>query len=248
MTDALTSIALWTIAALYAAVGHGGASGYLAVLSLSSPDAAPDWLRAQALLLNTGVSAIAFTRYRAHGLHDISTSGPLIAGSVPVAWLVGRLTLDGPVFDALLVLSLGAAGARLAMVDRPIETPRPAPHPAVWVGIGAALGALSGATGIGGGVFLSPLLILTGWCDAARAAPTTALFVLVNSLAGLAGLASGPGIELSPAMPIWLIATWLGGWLGAGWGRQAPPLLLRRVLAAVLLAAALHRLARALAG
>jgi uncharacterized membrane protein YfcA len=241
----LTQAAMGLVAFTYAMVGHGGASGYLAVGSLAGLPLAA--LKGQALLLNLGVSGIAAGLYFRAKFLRWGLFLPLALGSIPAAYVAAQWQTGRSLAEALLALALMASSVRLffghLLAQRPSKS---APAWPMLTVVGVGLGLLSGLTGVGGGIYLSPLVLWLGWADMKEAAACSALFIFVNSLAGLAGIAShGP---LPSVPPAWLAATLLGGaagaWLGA---EKIPRPSLARVLAAVLLMAALKLGAQALA-
>jgi hypothetical protein len=167
---------------------------------------------------------------------------PLCLGSIPAAAIGGFVSLPASAHRVLLGLVLLFAAVRLWMHDEGRHGRRGVPPALARVAIGIVLGLLSGLTGVGGGIFLSPLLILTGWEETRRTAGASAAFILVNSIAGLGGhLAAGGAIpgETRVLAPVAVA----GGLIGAGLGAsRLPTLVLRRVLAAVLVVAALKLL------
>lgn len=232
----LLAVALLVAAALYASVGHGGASAYLALMGLFGM--LPDHMKPIALVLNTGVSLVALVSYSRHGHFQGRLFCPLALGSVPAAFVGGWLHITQPVFHAILAVTLVTAAVRLLFEPKvPRGTVRPLP-PIAATGLGAGLGFLGGLVGIGGGIFLTPALILGGWAATRTAAAVSAAFILVNSLAGLAGWLSR-GHAIPAAAWHWLPMVLVGGLLGARWGsRHAKPVMLSRLLALVLLTAA----------
>lgn len=229
--------AIPAVAFLYSSVGHGGATGYLAVAALIG--LAPSIARPGALWLNCIVASVAFWRFQSAGHFNGRLFLMLAIASVPMAWLGSKAQLGGRAYGLVLGLALGAAGVLLAMrsTDPAVNEAKP-PQRAVAPGIGAVLGLLAGLTGIGGGVFLTPLLIFLRWTPAKTAGGISALFILVNSLAGLLGL----GKAALNWEPVALIAPGLGagGALAGTWfgvKRWAPPAF-RRALALVLWIAA----------
>jgi hypothetical protein len=180
-------LAVAAVAFLYSSVGHGGATGYLAVAALLG--VTPALARPGALWMNCAVAGIAFWRFRGAGFFDWRVFLPLAAMSTPCAWLGSRLHVDGRLYAAVLGAVLLAAGWFLGwgkreqrdIPDRPLHLP-------VALLAGGGLGFLAGLTGIGGGVFLTPLLILLHWTPAKVAGGISALFIVVNSVAGLVGL------------------------------------------------------------
>lgn len=226
---------IFIVAILYSSVGHGGASGYLAAMALFGV-AAPV-TKPAALVMNIAVAAIGAVRFGRRGLVPWTMLAPLCIGSIPAAALGGFIALPIPAHRILLGLVLLFAAVRLWMHDE-AAVPRKAPPPAAArVLIGGFLGLIAGLTGVGGGIFLSPLLILTGWEETRRTAGASAAFILANSIAGLGGhLAAGRGIPPEAALltPVAIV----GGLIGAGLGAtRLPTLVLRRVLAVVLVVA-----------
>jgi uncharacterized protein len=224
-------------AVLYSSVGHAGASGYLAAMALMGV-AAPV-TKPAALVMNIAVAAVGTWRFSAARLVPWKLLRPLVIGSVPGAFAGGLIALPTNVHRIVLGIVLLFAAIRLAWPTAPSSAAPRAPGPAVLVPLGAAIGVLAGLTGVGGGIFLSPLLILAGWEETRRTAGASAVFILVNSISGLAGhLGAGRAIpsEVALLAPVALAGGLYGSWLGAR--RLAPPTL-RRVLAAVLLVAGL---------
>jgi uncharacterized membrane protein YfcA len=220
---------------LYSAVGHGGASAYIAAMALAG--IAPAEMRPVALQLNVLVSALATYKFWRAGHFRWSLFWPFAVTSIPAAYLGGAITLPGNAYKILVGLVLLYAGWQLWWSARAGEELRALRrlHIGLAMAIGAALGVLSGLTGVGGGIFLSPLLLLAGWAATKQTSAVAAPFILVNSLAGLAaGLAKNP--VPPPDYAWWLMAAVLvGGWAGAEYGsrRFANPLI-RQVLAVVL--------------
>jgi uncharacterized membrane protein YfcA len=228
-------------AAIYSSVGHAGASGYIAAMALFG--VAPAVMKPTALILNILVAGFAsFRLYRAR-MVNLRALLPFILTSVPMAFLGGMIQLPGHWYRLLLGVVLIVAASRLAVRPREpdaAESGTAAPMPPVLpaAATGGAIGALSGLTGTGGGIFLSPLLIFFGWAGARQSAGLTAPFILVNSLAGLAG-SSRSVAQVPTLVPYLVIPALLGAALGTQIGiRWLPPLLLQRVLATVLLIAA----------
>jgi len=236
MDASLTQMGLGLVAFAYAMVGHGGASGYLAVGSQAGLPLAA--LKGQALLLNLGVSGMAAGLYFRAGHLRWRLFLPLALGSIPAAFVASQWHTGRALAEGLLALALGASALRL-FFGRALARRAAGPEAAwpVLAGVGVGLGLLSGLTGVGGGIYLSPLLLWMGWADLKETAACSALFIFVNSLAGLAGMAQrGP---LPPVPAAWLGATLLGGALGAWIGAERLPRpALARVLAGVLLLAA----------
>ena len=221
-------------AVLYASVGHGGASAYLAVMALFGIPTAV--MKPAALVMNLGVAGAGSIRFATASLVPWRLLVPLCAGSVPAAYVGGMIQLPTRAHRLLLGVVLIFAAVRLAMRSRMTEL-RPTP-PAVWfVLIGLVFGLVAGLTGVGGGIFLSPLLILARWEEPRRTAGASAVFILVNSAAGLAGhLMAGGAIPpvAAPLTAVALAGGLFGSWLGA---KRLVPLVLRRLLAVVLVIA-----------
>lgn len=229
-------VCLFVASVVYTAAGQGGASGYIAVMGLYG--VAPEVMRPTALCLNILVTSIGTWRLWRAGLGDWRGLWPFLAGSVPCALLGGALVLPSSSYRLLVGLVLLGAGARLwwdagrpAEAERPLRTPSWAPR----VATGGVIGLVSGLTGIGGGIFLAPVLLILRWADAPRTAAMTAPFILVNSVAGLAGnwvsMASLPA-----ALPAYAAVTLLGALVGSHLAiRFLSPAMLRRVMALVLL-------------
>ena len=237
-------LSLTVIAALYSSVGHGGGSGYLAVLSLTALAVSdPLWLKQYAWSLNLIVAGIAFWRYRGEGYLNRGLAVPFLIGSVPMAALGGYVQLEGSVYDVLLSLVLVFAAWRLMWLA-PEERGVSRPTTLTAVTSGGGIGLASGMIGIGGGIFLSPLLILSGWANAKEAAATAALFIWLNSLSGLLGssLSGGFGIEVDLFAPF-AGAVLIGGLLGSRYGSEISSQAgIRRLLVAILLIAAAKRI------
>ncbi|HET9734949.1 MAG TPA: sulfite exporter TauE/SafE family protein [Burkholderiales bacterium] len=231
----LLATGMLVAAFVYASVGHGGASAYLAAMALAG--IAPAEMRPIALTLNVLVSALATWKFWRAGHFHWRLFWPFAAVSIPFAYLGGAITLPGQAYRIVVGLVLVYAGWQLWQSFRAGDEMRAVRAPAISLAmaIGAAMGLLSGLTGVGGGIFLSPLLLMLGWAGTKQTSAVAAPFILVNSLAGLAagfvvGTASLPTMTWALAA-----AVLMGGWLGAEYGSQrfANPVV-RRVLAVVL--------------
>ena len=239
----LVLLALFAVAALYSSVGLGGASGYLAVLSMTTFAASESiWLKQYAWSLNLIVAGIAFWHYHRSGHHVRELSVPFISASVPMAALGGFMLVEGAVYDTLLSLALIVAAWRLVSGDAGVdEAVRPSATKAACVGGG--IGLASGVIGLGGGIFLLPALMLGRWATAKEAAATTSLFVWLNSIAGLAGagLAGRIDLELGLLVPFASVVL-VGGFLGSRYGsRVSSQSGIRGLLVVVLVLAAFKR-------
>ena len=228
-------IALFIVAFLYASVGHGGASGYLALMAIFS--IAPDQMKPTALLLNLFVSSIAFFQFYRGGFFRWSAFWPFAVTSIPLSFLGGRLTVDSLAYKKTLGLLLLIPVFRfLFFANADPKDLRPANFTISLI-IGAFIGFLSGMIGIGGGIILSPVLLLLRWADQKQAAAISALFIFVNSLSGLTGQLS-KGIHFSSEMILYVFIAFSGGMLGAYFGAlRFPQTILKNILAIVLAAA-----------
>jgi hypothetical protein len=229
--------AIAAVAFFYSSVGHGGATGYLAVAALVG--LAPAVARPGALWMNCCVASIAFWRFQRAGFFDGKTFWPLALASIPCAWLGSRLHLEGVPYVVVLALALFAGGWCLGWARRePTEAPpRPLARPWAFL-VGVGLGLLAGLTGIGGGVFLTPLLIFLNRVPAKVAGGISALFIVVNSAAGLVGLGHHALIwepAFIGAVAVGVTGALLGTHLGVNRWRTTT---FRRVLAIVLWIAA----------
>jgi uncharacterized protein len=244
--DLITLCALlFLAAATYSAVGHAGASAYIAAMALYG--LSPLVMKPTALVLNIFVAS--FTTYRMYraGLVDMKSVAPFVVGSIPLAYVGGAITLPGQGYRLLIGGMLLFAAYRLWIIAK-VDTAHDAlemkrtPTAAAIV-IGAIIGLLSGLTGTGGGIFLSPLIVMMGWVSIRRASGVAAPFILLNSIAGLAGNLSMTRL-LPTELPYYLIAAMLGALLGTKLGiAWLPPHILRRVLALVLLVAGIKFIA-----
>lgn len=208
----LLTFAIAAAAALYSSVGHGGASAYIALMALAG--LAPEEVRPAALVLNIVVAGLGAVRYVRAGRFDWRVFWPFAVTAIPAAFIAGSIDIPASIYRPLLAAALGAAALRYLIWPQ-IDAIKPAKAPSKVVALptGAALGALAGLTGIGGGVYLSPLLVFVGWADAQRATGIAALFIVVNSIAGLAGRASS--LTALPAFLPWLaLAAIIGAAIG----------------------------------
>ena len=219
----------------YASVGHGGASAYLAAMALAG--IAPQEMRPVALLLNILVSSLATWKFWRAGHFRWRLFWPFAVVSIPLAYVGGAITLPGQAYKVLVGLVLLYAAWQLWHSVRAGEEMRELSEPPLgWAMlIGAAMGLLAGLTGVGGGIFLSPLLLMLGWAGTKQPSAVAAPFILVNSIAGLAAIVLAKSAPLPSYVWILAPAVIIGGWLGAEYGsrRFANPVV-RRMLAVVL--------------
>ena len=237
-------LALMVVAALYSSVGHGGASGYLAVLSLTTFGSMESaWLKQHAWCLNLVVAAIAFYHFHRAGHHVPKLTVPFIAASIPMAMVGGYLAVDGAVYDLLLSICLLAAAWRLFTTNVSDVEVDSEPSWSIAAPVGGTIGFASGIIGVGGGIFLSPVLLLKKWATPKGAAATSALFIWVNSLAGLGGatLSGQLALEWGVLFPF-VAAVLVGGFIGSRYGAEiAPHHMVRKLLVVVLVVAAARR-------
>jgi uncharacterized membrane protein YfcA len=239
-TIALFYILLFFVAFLYASVGHGGASGYLALMAIFSM--APDVMKPTALLLNLFVSLTSFIQFYRGNYFNWKLFLPFAIASVPMAYVGGSIQIDAIVYKKILGCLLLIPVARFLFVTSTEDKKQKSVNIPLALLIGASIGFLSGLIGIGGGIILSPVLLLFRWANMKQTAAISALFIFVNSLAGLRAQFN-LGIQFSNDM-IWMVLiAFVGGICGAYFGslkfRQA---MLRYILAGVLGIAALKLL------
>ncbi|MFM9023778.1 MAG: sulfite exporter TauE/SafE family protein [Planctomycetaceae bacterium] len=236
--------AIFTIALVYASVGHAGATGYVAALTLAGLP--PDVIRPTALVLNVGVATIATTQFARAGHLRRDLAVPLAVAGVPAAFLGGMLGLPPAAFEAvvgtvLAVSALGLAGRALGLERRSVEPDSRRLGPMPLAILGAGLGLLAGLTGVGGGVFLTPALLALGAAPVREIAAASAAFILVNSLAGLGGgLVAGRSI---PPVGLQVVAAALvGGAIGSQLGAFRLPVRALEGLMGLVLAVAAGKL------
>lgn len=239
----IIAILFLAAAALYASVGHAGASAYLAVMGLFS--FTPTVMKPTALALNILVAAVATVKFYRAGLFSWSLFWPFAVASIPAAFIGGAMILPARWYEVVVgVVLLYAAVWMFRSAHRPLTSETHSPP--LWAAImtGLAIGFLSGLTGVGGGIFLSPLLLYLGWAETRGTSGVAAPFILVNSIAGLLGHLSSVS-QLPANIPIWGAAAVLGGWLGASYGsKRAPAPVLRQLLSLVLVVAGVKLILR----
>ena len=237
---------LAVVASLYGSVGHGGASGYLAILSLTAfAQHGPEWLKVHALCLNLIVASLALYNYSKQGFLNFPLIWPFIVTSIPAAYLGAYLPIIDWVYDTVLSLTLIWAAWRLVMLNKTgTKVEHSPPQLTTALPIGAGLGIISGIVGVGGGIFLSPLLILKKWAGAKETAAVSALFILVNSVAGLAGMSFSGQMSLDlTLLSKFIIAVLIGGLIGTHFGAaHGSETSIRRLLAVVLIIASFRRI------
>jgi uncharacterized protein len=229
------AICMFLGAMLYSSVGHAGASAYIAIMALFSvPPAA---MRPTALSLNILVATLASWRYFSAGYFRWRVLWPFAAGAIPFAFIGGAIQLPGAYYRPIVGVVLLFSAVRFLW-------PRSAPpaaelrDPPVWLGmlLGTLIGLLSGLTGTGGGIFLSPLLLLFGWADMRTTSGIAALFILGNSIAGLLGNVAVVRL-LPPELPLYAASVIAGGLIGTTFGIRLNVVIIQRALSVVLLIA-----------
>jgi uncharacterized membrane protein YfcA len=223
------------LAFLYASVGHGGASGYLALMAIFS--FAPETMKPTALLLNLFVAGIAFYHYYKAGYFNKKLFLSFAMASIPMAFVGGMIEVDASIYKKVLaVLLIFAILKMLNVFGKESEYIK---QVKLWQGlaVGAVIGFFSGLIGIGGGIILTPIILLLHWGKMKEAAAVSALFIWVNSAAGLMGQISS-GVKISSQAFILVGVALIGGFLGSYYGsRKFNNSLLRYVLAFVLIIA-----------
>jgi uncharacterized membrane protein YfcA len=224
------------VALLYSSVGHGGASGYIALMTIWGIEVST--VRTTALVLNLFVSMIAFIQYYRQGHFNWKLTYPFLATSVPCAFLGAMVTVDSLVYKKILGVILVLSVIRLLVTFHEKEGPFRKLNLSLSLLAGAAIGFFSGMIGIGGGIILSPLILLAGWAGIKNTSATSAIFIFINSAAGLAGVWTRHEFAFTTQTLVWITVAILGGLIGAYWGsRLAPVKQMRYLLALVLMVA-----------
>ena len=227
---------LFLVAFLYASVGHGGASGYLALMAIFS--FTPDVMKPTALLLNLFVSITSFIQFYRGKHFSWKIFLPFAIASVPMAFVGGLITVDTFVYKKMLGLLLLFPIIRFLFFSNISVQDIKKSNFFLSILLGAVIGILSGLIGIGGGIILTPVLLLLKWTDMKRAAGISALFIFVNSLSGLAGQLT-KGIHFSTDMYVFVGIAFTGGVCGAYFGSiKFNQTILKYLLAVVLMLAA----------
>jgi uncharacterized membrane protein YfcA len=220
------------MAFLYSSVGHGGASGYLAILAIFS--FSPAIMKPSALILNVCVSLLSFYYYQKSGVFKWHLFWPFALGSIPASYIGATVPLSDLMYKKILGLALLLAIFRMVWVVDNSKKQHTEPNVFISILIGGGIGLLSGMIGIGGGIILSPIILLFHWANMKETAAISALFIFVNSIAGLTGL-FGKSVELSIEIYLWVGIAIISGTAGAYYGAQKfNSLFLRRILAFVL--------------
>jgi uncharacterized membrane protein YfcA len=236
LTQILFYCLLLLVAFLYASVGHGGASGYLALMALFAVP--PVVMKPTALVLNLFVSAVSFIQfYRAQHFRK-EICWPLVVASIPASFLGGMVTIQAGLYKKILGVVLLISVVRFLMpTGKDSSKLKESNRIALFI-IGGVIGFMSGLIGIGGGIILSPILLLLRWTNMKQTAAISAIFIFLNSLAGLLGQFAKSSVSFTPSMYAYVGIALLGGLAGAYFGaakfRQG---VLKYILAAVLLLA-----------
>lgn len=220
MNNPLLYLLVFVIAMLYSSAGFGGASGYLLAMNFFGISAAV--MSSAALILNIFVSSISFTNYTRAGYFRPRLLLPSLITSIPAAFIGGTIQLSEQTYTIMLYLVLTYLAIRMilfpTLAEKPNWTPRPIP---LWAALfsGAVIGLLSGMIGIGGGIFLSPLIILAGWGSSKQAAASAGAFIAINSISGLVGRFTNGTFSLGefgiPLLVVGLFGALIGSQLGA---------------------------------
>lgn len=211
---------IFLVAVLYSSVGHGGASGYLALFALfgvAVPAIAPI-----ALVLNILVASTSFLRYNASGFFSPKKLLPFVSLSIPAAFVGGALHISPELFTLILGVALILSALRVVVLrtDQHNMVEPPQSTLLKWgLPIGAVLGLISGMTGIGGGVFLSPVLLLARWADVKRSAALASAFIVLNSISGLIGQLTRTTLSLNVLLPLAAVVI-TGGAIGSYAGAE----------------------------
>ena len=233
-------ITFFAIAVIYSMVGFGGGSSYLAVLAMTG--LAYQAMPPIALVCNLIVAGGGFIHFAKEGYFNLKKVLPFTVLSIPMAYVGGKLPIAKELFFLLLGLSLLIAAIRMLMPDNFFDRPREVSSKRAWcVGLpaGALLGFLSGLVGIGGGIFLSPLLLFLRWVDVKQAGASASFFILVNSLSGLLGQCHKQPLNYEILLPLGAVV-FIGGQIGSRIGSfHLPRLQFRRVLALLIASVAI---------
>ena len=224
-------LSLFAVGFLYASVGHGGASGYLAVLSIFSIPVIS--YKPVILILNILVAGIGFIQFSKAGHFKWKLCWPFLISSLPMAFIGSKMTVQGDIYNLILGLALIIPVIRLLVLIPGTKSEKKDVSIPLALIFGLVIGFLSGMLSIGGGIFLGPLLIMLAWADAKEAAAASALFIVLNSASGLLGHAGEITFHREAAM--WFSAALAGGIAGSYFGsRHFPALTVRYLLSAVL--------------
>ncbi|HKG06140.1 MAG TPA: sulfite exporter TauE/SafE family protein [Pedobacter sp.] len=211
--ELLLILSIFIVGFLYASVGHGGASGYLAILSIF--EVAASTYKPLILMLNILVAGIGFLQFRRSGFFKWKLCWPFLITSIPMAFIGSKIHVDEGVYHLLLGLALLVPIIRL-LGYTPAQKEIKKVNIPLALASGIILGLLAGILNIGGGIFLSPLLMLLAWATAKEAAAASALFIVLNSISGLLG--NKAPIQIDPGAAAWFCAALAGGISGSYFG------------------------------
>ncbi len=246
----LIAALIFVVAVLYSTVGHAGASGYLAAMALFG--IAPVVMKPTALALNIIVAIVGTIRFLRAGFFSWRIFWPFAVASIPAAFIGGWITLPAVIYKAIVGAVLLYSAVRIFLTAKRADQQEthlpPIPAALIW---GAAIGLLSGLTGVGGGIFLSPLLLMMGWARTKETSGVSVTFILVNSIAGLLGHGLFANLTTVAILPrtalIWAPAALIGGFIGTELGTRRLPIAgIRRWLSLVLVVAGLKLLSEAI--
>ncbi len=234
-TSVLFFFLLMVIAFLYSSVGHGGASGYLALMAFFSFPT--EHMRISVLLLNCIVSLLAFMQYYRNGYFQWKLFYPFALGSVPAAFLGGLISLDAALYKKILGVLLLVPAIKLFGLSVENDPSIRKMNLSAALMIGAAIGFLSGLIGIGGGIILSPVILLLHWAGMKQTAAVSALFIFLNSVAGITGISIHETV-FNTGIAWMVIVALAGGLAGSYYGaRIFKNIVLKKILAVVLVIA-----------
>lgn len=228
---------LFVVAFLYSSVGHGGGSGYLALMAIFGM--APESMRSASLTLNIFVSLIAFIAYYKGGYFRPRLVFPFLLGSIPLSFIGAGIKINPTTFKFILGIFLLVAIGRMLFIPNAISEHSKKPSFLLSLLIGAVIGIFSGMIGIGGGIILSPILLLMHWANMKETAAASALFIFLNSVAGLSGLLHS-GFNYNSHIVSWIVMGVLGSIAGSYSGSfKLHTNALKYILAATLLVASI---------
>lgn len=240
-TVALVAVLFFFAAVIYSSVGHAGASAYLATMALVG--APPAIMRPTAFVLNILVAALVSYRFIRSGYFSWAKFWPFAVASIPAAFFAAQIALPVSVYKRVVGVVLLYAAWRLFMISRlSVDVAATPPRKLIAFPAGAGIGLLSGTTGTGGGIFLSPVLLLSRWATTRETSGISASFILVNSIAGLAGSLAATR-ALPRAIFVWLPCVAIGSLIGSQLGlKRLNVSALQKMLGAVLIIAGLKLL------